>query len=65
MRADRSPAGKLLAICSVREFSSEPRFSDSSVDALTRWEMASSRSNAPRAWHNSVIVVEELVDAII
>ena len=57
MRANCSSAGKLLAICSVRGFSSEPRLSDSSVDSLTRWEMASSRSNASRAWRNSSIVV--------
>ena len=58
MRVDRSSAGKLLAICSVGGFSSELRLSDSSVDALTHWEMVSSRSNASQAWRNSAIVVE-------
>ena len=48
---------KLLAIFSVHGFSSEPRLSDSSVDALTRWEIASSRSNVSRAWCDSVMVV--------
>ena len=56
MSADPS-WGRLLAILSIRGSSSEPRLSDSSVDALTRWEIASSRSNASRAWRNSAIVV--------
>ena len=57
MRADCSSAGKLLAICRVHWFSSEPRLSDSSGEVLTRWEMAISPSNVSRAWRNSAIVV--------
>ena len=38
MSVDCSSGGKLLAIFSVHRFPSEPRLSDSSVDALTRWK---------------------------
>ena len=54
---DRSPTGKLLAICQLRGFSSDLRFSASRVDALTPCDMASFRSNASRACRNSAMVV--------
>ena len=38
MSVDCSSGGKLLAIFSVHRFPSEPRLSDLSVDALTRWK---------------------------